>query len=141
MFKELVILAQLYSSPVQKFDANSLDPIEMIECIYWQRDEIEQLKDGLTQLTVSPEMTRLFRLEEVQYHFEILASSVIPKSQWYKIYTTNWPNGFPQYSLDLTPEQTTERVNRNTRCIRLFQGYEKYLAKSGVIRRHGWSRN
>lgn len=141
--KTLFLLVHLtFTSP--GFDINQRDPIELIECIYWQRDKIRVLQEKIdysVYSVYSPEMRRLMSMEEVQRYFEDDVHKIIPKHIWDEIYETNWPDGFPIFVPNMNPQDHEEYSLRNRKCSNLLVEYEKYLAKSGIIYRYGWSKN
>ena len=120
----LILLSGLLINFQQDLAVVNLDPVEMVECIHHRRLELDRMKRNTNQTTVTIDLNRIMRLEQLLNFYEELAESQIPRSMWSRIIETNVPNGFDDH-----PDKNARIIE----CSKSFLNYETYLREQGII--------
>ena len=116
MIEALIILVNMNSFEYP-------DPIEMLECLEWQRYNTNEKGASIDFFDPNDNIKRNEVINEelfiqlMEDELEVL----LPRSAWQAIVETNWPEGI----WNMSEEYTSERVNRHGRCKTMINKFEK----------------
>ena len=137
MIEALVILTQLTAPIYPEVTYETVDPIDLVQCVMLKDIEIEELQAfhikryGASDATYTNSMRIIVEKQELNGIVKDILEKQIPKHHWDSIRRINFP-----YLFEWATVASDIRVPIQTQCFRIYRVIEQRMIDQGKLNKH-----